>query len=71
MIAEYEALLDEIAARLSPANHHTAIALASLPMEIKGFGHIKERNHKAAKAREAALLAELRSPTPTLLKAAE
>jgi indolepyruvate ferredoxin oxidoreductase len=71
MIADYERLLDEIAERLSPATHHTAIALASLPLEIKGFGHIKERNYKLAKGREATLLAELRSPTPTLLKAAE
>ena len=71
-IADYERLLDEIAERLSPATHHTAIALASLPLEIKGFGHIKERNHKLAKDREATLLAELRSPSPpTLLKAAE
>jgi indolepyruvate ferredoxin oxidoreductase len=71
MIADYEALLDEIAGRLSPANHHTAVALASLPLEIRGFGHIKERNYTLAKGREATLLAELRSPSPTLLKAAE
>ncbi len=70
-IADYEALLDEIAARLSPANHHTAVALASLPLEIRGFGHVKERNYKLAKEREATLLAELRNPSPTLLKAAE
>jgi indolepyruvate ferredoxin oxidoreductase len=71
MIADYERLLDEIAGRLSPANHATAVALASLPLDIKGFGHIKERNYRAAKDREAALLAELQSPSPTLLKAAE
>jgi indolepyruvate ferredoxin oxidoreductase len=71
MIADYEALLDEIATRLSPATHATAVALATLPLEIKGFGHIKARNHKLARAREATLLAELRNPSPTLLKAAE
>jgi indolepyruvate ferredoxin oxidoreductase len=72
MIADYERLLDEIGERLSPANHATAVALAGLPVEIRGFGHIKERNYKAAKAREAALLAELRDPSPTkALKAAE
>ncbi|MFZ1104661.1 MAG: indolepyruvate ferredoxin oxidoreductase family protein [Hyphomicrobiaceae bacterium] len=72
MIADYERLLEEIAQRLSPATHHTAIALAGLPLEIKGFGHIKERNYKLAKGREATLLAELRSPSPpTVLKAAE
>jgi indolepyruvate ferredoxin oxidoreductase len=72
MIADYEKLLDEIAGRLSPATHATAVALASLALDIKGFGHIKERNHKAVKIREAALLADLRNPSPTAaLKAAE
>jgi indolepyruvate ferredoxin oxidoreductase len=71
MTADYEKLLDEIVERLSPATHHTAVALASLPLEIRGFGHIKERNYKLAKTRETTLLAELRTPSPTLLKAAE
>jgi indolepyruvate ferredoxin oxidoreductase len=72
MIADCEALLDELTERLSPATHATAVALASLPLEIRGFGHIKQRNYDLAKGREAALLAELRNPSPpTLLKAAE
>jgi indolepyruvate ferredoxin oxidoreductase len=72
MIADYEGLLDEIAELLSPATHATAVALASLPLEIRGFGHVKASNYQLAKGREAALLADLRSPSPpTLLKAAE
>ena len=71
MIADYEKLVDELIERLSPTTHARAVALATLPLEIKGFGHIKERNYKAAMAREAALLAELRNPSPTALKAAE
>jgi indolepyruvate ferredoxin oxidoreductase len=72
MIADYEKLLGEIAERLTAANHATAVALAGLPLDIKGFGHIKERNYKMVKAREAALLAELRDPSPPkALKAAE
>ena len=72
MIADYEKLLDEIAERLTPASHATAVALATLALDVKGFGHIKERNHKTVKAREAALLAALRDPSPTTaLKAAE
>ncbi|HEU0159553.1 MAG TPA: DUF6537 domain-containing protein, partial [Hyphomicrobiaceae bacterium] len=70
MIADYERLLDELSQRLSPQTHATATALASLPLEIKGFGHIKLRNYKAAKVREAALLAQLRNPAAAL-KAAE
>ena len=72
MIADYERLLDEIGQRLTPATHATAVALASLALDVKGFGHIKLRNYKKAKEREAALLAELRNPSPpTVLKAAE
>jgi indolepyruvate ferredoxin oxidoreductase len=71
MIADYEHLLDEIAGKLSPATHATSVALASLPLDVKGFGHIKQRNYKVARNRETALLAELRNPSPTALKAAE
>ncbi|RPI34262.1 MAG: hypothetical protein EHM67_14655 [Hyphomicrobiaceae bacterium] len=71
MIADYELLLDEIGRRLSPQTHATAVALARLPLDIKGFGHIKLRNYKSAKAREAALLAKLRNPASPALKAAE
>jgi hypothetical protein len=39
--------------------------------EVKGFGHIKERNYKVAKARQATLLNALRNPSPSALKAAE
>jgi indolepyruvate ferredoxin oxidoreductase len=71
MIADYERLLDEIAERLTPTTHATAVALAGLPLEVRGFGHVKERNQKTAKAREAALVAELRNPSSGVLKAAE
>ena len=72
MIADYERLIDEITQRLSPATHATAVALASLPLDIKGFGHVKAKNYQVAKGREAALLALLRNPTPApVLKAAE
>jgi indolepyruvate ferredoxin oxidoreductase len=71
MITDYEALMDEIAQRLSPATHTTTVALAGLALDIKGYGHVKMANYTTAKAREAALLAALRNPTPHLLKAAE
>src|SRR5262249_25880782 len=71
MIADYEKLLDEISERLSLATHANAVALASLPLDVKGFGHIKERNYKVAKARETTLLNEVRNPSPSALKAAE
>jgi indolepyruvate ferredoxin oxidoreductase len=73
MIAEYEGVLGEIAVRLSPANHATAVALASLALDIKGFGHVKAKNYEATREREAKLLAALRDPAPSapLRQAAE
>src|SRR5262249_44816573 len=40
MIADYEQILDEIIRCLSSTTHGTAVALAALPLDIKGFGHI-------------------------------
>ena len=36
--------------------------IAAVPQMIRGYGHIKEKNVKAAKEREASLLAAYRSP---------
>jgi indolepyruvate ferredoxin oxidoreductase len=44
LIDAYFSLLKEISARLSPANYAIAIGLASLPDDIRGFGHVKEAN---------------------------
>jgi indolepyruvate ferredoxin oxidoreductase len=72
LIAEYDQVIDEIAGRLTAANHALAVELAALPQEIRGFGHIKEANRARAKAKEAALLARLRVPAATpALAAAE
>ena len=72
MIGEYDAMMDEILERLTLANHSIAVELASLPLEIRGFGHIKEASLARAKAKEVKLIEQLRSPAPTpALAAAE
>jgi len=71
LIADYEAIIDEILAKLTPDNHHLAVGLAAIPEKIRGFGHVKQRHLNAAKADEAALLEQFRAGTPALLKAAE
>ena len=55
LIAEYYDLLADVAERLTPDNHHLAVALAALPEKIRGFGHVKQRHLAAAKAEEKAL----------------
>jgi indolepyruvate ferredoxin oxidoreductase len=62
LIADYEALLVEIMTRLDHENHALVVELASLPEQIRGFGHVKARHLEAAKAREAELLEAFREP---------
>jgi indolepyruvate ferredoxin oxidoreductase len=71
LIADYEALLEEILGKLTPENHALAVGLAAIPEKIRGFGPVKMRHLAAAKADEAALLEQFRSGRPPLLKAAE
>ena len=60
LIADYEAMLDEVLAKLTPANHPVAVGLAAIPEKIRGFGHVKERAVKAAEGEKMALLASFR-----------
>ncbi|MFY9893833.1 MAG: indolepyruvate ferredoxin oxidoreductase family protein [Xanthobacteraceae bacterium] len=71
LIEDYESMLDQVLAALTPDNHHLAVGLAAIPEKIRGFGYVKERHLLAAKADEAALLEQFRSGSPVLLKAAE
>jgi indolepyruvate ferredoxin oxidoreductase len=69
LIGEYQALLKDIAAALTPENHVFAVELARVPQQIRGFGHVKARNLVNAKEREAALLENFRNPAPMALAA--
>jgi indolepyruvate ferredoxin oxidoreductase len=71
LVRDYEALLDEVLGKLNADNHHIAVGLAAIPEKIRGFGHVKMRHLKAAKADEAALLDQFRAGPAPLLKAAE
>ena len=71
LVREYETMLEEVLARLNGENHHIAVGLAAIPEKIRGFGHVKTRHLKAAKADEVALLDQLRTGVAPLLKAAE
>jgi indolepyruvate ferredoxin oxidoreductase len=62
LIGEYEATIDDILVTLDQSNHAVAVQIAQVPESIRGFGHVKEKNVQAAKAREASLLAAYRAP---------
>jgi indolepyruvate ferredoxin oxidoreductase len=71
LVADYIKLLDEVLAKLTPANHALAVGLATLPGKIRGYGHVKARHFEAVRKEEAELLARFRSPEPVLAEAAE
>ena len=63
--------VDEITARLTVANLPVAVSLAEVPMTIRGFGHVKQRNLDEAKARQEDLLSRLRTERGVPSMAAE
>ena len=52
LIEEYEANVAYLLAELNGSNYRTAVALAEIPEQIRGYGHVKEA--ALAKAREQA-----------------
>jgi indolepyruvate ferredoxin oxidoreductase len=59
LIVEYRDRVAGLLSRLSNENLPIAIALASIPEDIRGYGHVKERHLRNAKQKEAELLAKL------------
>ncbi len=55
-------LVRELTSGLSVANHGLAIELASLPEDIRGYGHVKENNLKGVRVKWQGLLARWRAP---------
>ena len=61
LIVEYRACIDELLKTLSPDNRALAAEIARVPEEIRGYGHVKERNLKAARAKWDALMQRWRA----------
>jgi indolepyruvate ferredoxin oxidoreductase len=57
LIGEYRRTVEALLPKLTDENLAQAVAIASVPEEIRGFGHVKERNLAAAKRKEAELVA--------------
>jgi indolepyruvate ferredoxin oxidoreductase len=57
LIGEYRAMIDKLLPTLSAENYATAVELASLPEQIRGFGHVKEKAVAGFRAKQAELLA--------------
>ena len=70
LIAQYDADLRAILPKLRPDTMETAVALASLPETIRGFGPVKDNARVKAASRRGELLAALDAP-PVMAMAAE
>ena len=56
LIGQFEARVDELLGSLSADKLPIAVQIASLPLSMRGFGHVKLANVALARAREAELL---------------
>jgi indolepyruvate ferredoxin oxidoreductase len=61
LIVEYRALVDELLGALTADRLSDAVALASLPEDIRGYGHVKERHLEKVRAKRDTLLAAWRA----------
>jgi len=61
LISNYEDLLDEFGKTLTRKKKILAIALASIPSDIRGFGHVKEKSVALATKKSLALLQDYRA----------
>ena len=71
LVHEYEAVVEELIAGLDADNHALAVAIASIPEKIRGFGHVKERSLAQARGEMIGLLDIWRGPETQFRSAAE
>ncbi|HYC36261.1 MAG TPA: indolepyruvate ferredoxin oxidoreductase family protein [Usitatibacter sp.] len=64
LIDDYRATIESLLPHLSAERVGLAAEIASIPEFIRGYGPVKERHLRQAKAREAQLLAQWRDPAP-------
>jgi indolepyruvate ferredoxin oxidoreductase len=64
MIAEFEQDMELLLGQESPVDPDAAIALALLPLQVRGFGPVKMKNREVAAKRRAELLDALARPAP-------
>ena len=62
LIEQYFGLVDIVLSNLNNENHHTAVELLSLPEQIRGYGHVKEKAIKMVKSKERQLLERFNHP---------
>jgi indolepyruvate ferredoxin oxidoreductase len=62
LIQQYRDTVAGLLPKLTDENLAQAVAIASIPEDIRGYGHVKARHLKAAKEKEANLLSAFHTP---------
>ncbi|MFP4328689.1 MAG: DUF6537 domain-containing protein, partial [Paracoccaceae bacterium] len=71
LIRQYEADMAEALPKVTDATRDAVIALAELPLQIRGFGPVKAANEQKAAKRREELLAAIRAGGAGMARAAE
>jgi indolepyruvate ferredoxin oxidoreductase len=61
LIEDYRQTMSEVLAGLTAGNHALAVEIASIPEQIRGYGHVKERHLGPARKKWSDLLAAYRA----------
>ncbi|NMM89489.1 indolepyruvate ferredoxin oxidoreductase [Rhodococcus sp. SRB_17] len=64
LVQEYRACIEALLHALTAERLALAVEIASIPEDIRGYGHVKERHLHAARAKWEGLLAQWNSPAP-------
>jgi indolepyruvate ferredoxin oxidoreductase len=65
LIGQYRASIEQVLRSLDAGNHALAVEIARIPEQIKGFGHVKERNLASARAQWDKLMQQWSDPQPS------
>jgi len=71
MIRDYRKLVVELLEKVTPANAPIAVELARLPLQVRGFGHVKQAAAERAAEERAVLLERFHSGERAVPQAAE
>ncbi len=65
LISDYKIGIEAMLNSLTSTNHAVAVEIARIPELIKGYGHVKDRNLAAARAKWVVLEAQYANPATT------
>jgi len=71
LVADYRAMVEDLLARFERIDFDTALSLARLPEQIRGFGHVKEESIVSARVRWETLRGQLDAVAPARAARAE